>query len=278
MTTLSETNPVALAYDSLNSTLAETGWRRSWVKDEQGQEKLVYFALTEADFLHPQEDDHLPSNTFHGTAQRDLIDILQRRYAQREDVGVFGDLIIKWGREKLRQHCPDVCVVFGLKDKEKYRSEFVVPEEGTKPAVVMEVVSPRYRRADRETKVKQYAKEGVQEYIILDRRRQRGERVDEVLGYRLEEGSYVPISPDEEGRIFSETLDIWVGMCEGKVMLFEGATGEPLLTSQALEQLAQQEHQLAQQERQRAEIAQQRSQELEALLNRYREQFGELPD
>jgi hypothetical protein len=144
-------------------------------------------------------------------------------------------------------------VVFGLKDKEKYRSEFVVSEEGTKPAVVMEVVSPRYRRADRETKVKQYAKEGVQEYIILDRRRQRGQLLDEVLGYRLEEGGYVPISPDEEGRIFSQTLDIWIGMCEGKVMLFEGTTDEPLLTSQALEQLAEQERQRAEQERQRAE-------------------------
>jgi Uma2 family endonuclease len=253
MTAISETNAVAIAHDSLNSTLAETGWRRSWVKDEQGQEKLVYFALTEADFLHPQEDDHLPSNTFHENTRTEIKEILQRRYAQREDVGVFGDLIIKWGREKLRQHCPDVCVVFGLKDREKYRSEFVVPEEGTKPAVVIEVVSPHYRRADRETKVKQYAKEGVQEYIIFDRRRQRGQLLDEVLGYRLEEGIYVPISPDEEGRIFSETLDVWVGMCEGKVMLFEGATKEPLLTSQALEQLAEQERQRAEQERQRAE-------------------------
>jgi hypothetical protein len=118
---------------------------------------------------------------------------------------------------------------------------------------VIEVVSPHYRRADRETKVKQYAKEGVQEYIIFDRRRQRRQLLDEVLGYRLEEGIYVPISPDEEGRIFSETLDVWVGMSEGKVMLFEGATKEPLLTSQALEQLAEQERQRAEQERQRAE-------------------------
>lgn len=48
----------------------------------------------------------------------------------------------------------------------------------------------------------------------------------------------MPIVPDEEGKILSSTLDIWFGMQEGKVMLFEGSTGEPLLTSEALEQLA----------------------------------------
>jgi Uma2 family endonuclease len=253
MTTLSETAPQAIAYESPNSILAETGWRMEWVKDEQGEEKLLYFPLTEDEFLHPKEDYHLPSNTFHGTAQRDLLDLLQRRYAQREDVAVFGDLIIKWGIKGLRQHCPDVCVVFGVRDKGRERSKFVVPEEGTKPAIAIEVVSPRYRRADRETKVKQYARAGVAEYLILDRRRQRGQLLDEVLGYRLEEGSYGPIAPDEEGRIFSQELDVWIGMFEGKVILFEGATGEPLPNSQALEQLAERESQRAEQESQRAE-------------------------
>ena len=70
---------------------------------------------------------------------------------------VFGDLIVKWGITGLRQHCPDVCVVFGLRDKERDRSKLIVPEEGTKPAIVIEVVSPRYRTADRQKKVKQYA-------------------------------------------------------------------------------------------------------------------------
>jgi len=253
MAALSETASTAIAYDSLNSTLAETGWRMELITDEQGGEKILYFPLTEAEFLHPQEGCHLPSNTFHENTRTEIKEILQRRYAQREDVGVFGDLIIKWEIEGLEDHCPDVCVVFGLRQKEADRSEFMVPEEGTKPVVVMEIVSPRYRKADRETKVKEYARAGVEEYIIIDRRRQRGQLLDEVLGYRLEEGSYGPITPDEEGRIFCQALDVWIGMFEGKVMLFEGATGEPLPNSQALEQLAEQERQRAEQERQRAQ-------------------------
>jgi DNA-binding NarL/FixJ family response regulator len=137
-------------------------------------------------------------------------------------------------------------VVFGLKNKGKNRESFVVAKEGTKPVVVMEVVSPRYRRADRETKVKDYARAGVEEYIILDRRSQRGELIDEVIGYRLEEGSYVPITPDEEGRIFCQTIRVKIGLIEGKVKLWEAETGEPLLSSQEIEQWAQQERQARQ--------------------------------
>jgi hypothetical protein len=183
-------------------------------------------------------------------------------------VGVFGDLIIKWGIEGLGDHCPDVCVVFGLHHKEQYRSKFIVPEEGAKPAVVMEVVFPRYRQADRQTKVKQYAQAGVEEYIILDRRRQRGQLLDEVLGYRLEGGSYLPIGPDEEGRIYCQVLDVWIGMWSGKVLLFEGATGEPLLSSQALEQLAEQERQRAEEEKQRANSAELEIAKLKQLLQK----------
>lgn len=38
MTAITEGSPTTIAYDSLNSTLAETGWRMEWITDEQGQE------------------------------------------------------------------------------------------------------------------------------------------------------------------------------------------------------------------------------------------------
>jgi hypothetical protein len=53
MTAISETAPQVIAYDSLNSTLAETGWRLELVSDEQGREKILYFPLAETEFLHP---------------------------------------------------------------------------------------------------------------------------------------------------------------------------------------------------------------------------------
>ena len=253
MTALSEVTSPAIGYEFIAKDFAETGWRMELVTDEQGEEKILYFPLTEAEFLHPKEGYHLPSNTFHENTRTEIKEILQRYYAQREDVGVFGDLIIKWDIEGIETQCPDVCVVFGLRDKEKYRGEFVVREEGIKPAVVMEVVSSRYRKADRQTKVQEYATVGVAEYIILDRRRQKGKFIDEVLGYRLVEGTYLPIVADDSGRIFSAILNLWIGMSEGKVTLYQGNNDVPLLTPQQLEELAIQERQRAEQEYQRAE-------------------------
>ena len=261
MTALSEAASPAIGSEFIAKDFAETGWRMELVTDEQGEEKILYFPLTEAEFLHPKEGYHLPSNTFHENTRTEIKEILQRYYAQREDVGVFGDLIIRWNIEGIETQCPDVCVVFGLRDKDKYRSEFVVREEGIKPAVVMEVVSSRYRKADRQTKVEEYARVGIAEYIILDRRRQKGKFLDEVLGYRLVEGTYLPVAADDSGRIFSSILNLWIGMSEGKVTLYEGDNGLPLLTPQQLEELAIQERQRAEQERQRAEQEHQRAEQ-----------------
>jgi DNA-binding CsgD family transcriptional regulator len=112
----------------------------------------------------------------------------------------------------------------------------------------------------------------VAEYIILDRRPQRGELIDEVIGYRLEEKSYVPITPDEEGRIGCPTIGVKVGLVEGQVKLWEAETGEPLLSSQEIEEQARQEAQraeqaelLAQQEAQRAQQEAQRAEQAELL-------------
>jgi Putative restriction endonuclease len=121
----------------------------------------------------------------------------------------------------------------------------------------VEVVSPRYRKEDRETKVVEYARTGVREYVIVDRRRQRGEFVEEVLGYRLVEGIYQPIAPDEEGRIRCETVGVLMSLQEGRLVIEDAETRKRLLSSVELEQQA-------------AEMA--------ARLERYRERFGELPE
>jgi Uma2 family endonuclease len=266
MVTTSQAAPIVTDASETADCLEETGFRMELFTDEEGREKYRLIPLTEEEFLHPQEGYHLPNSTFHDNTAGEIKEILRRRYASREDVGVFGDLIINWGIQGLGNHCPDVCVVFGLKDKGKNRESFVVAEEGTKPVVVIEVVSPRYRRTDRETKVKDYARAGVEEYIILDRRPQRGELIDEVIGYRLEEGSYVPITPDEEGGIGCQTIGVKVGLIEGKVKLWEAETGAPLLSSQEIEEQARQEAQRAEQEKQRANSAELEIAKLKQLL------------
>jgi Putative restriction endonuclease len=246
----------------LTSVLAECGFRIEEIAQPDGTFDFQYIPLTEEEFLHPKEGYHLPNSIFHDTATADVKDILSRRYANDPTIGVFGDLLIKWDIPDLGDHCPDTFVVFGIEPKEANCTEFLVSAEGVRPAFVLEVVSPRYRTADRVKKVRHYARAGVREYIILDRRKQRGDYIDEVIGYRLDdEGQYLPLIPDEEGRVLCQTLGLWIGLHEGKVVMVDAATEERLPTSLELQQqLTQTEQQLTQTEQQLTQTEQQLTQ------------------
>jgi Uma2 family endonuclease len=248
--------------------LADCGWRLEEVIQPDGSVEYAMIPLTDGEFLHPQEGYRLPNSTFHGTVAGDLKDMLTRRYAQRADVGVFQDLLIGWDID-LGDHCPDTFVAFGIRNKDQNRTKFWVTEEGSRPALIVEVVSPRFRKTDRETKVLHYAAAGVQEYVICDRRRYRKQILEEVLGYRLRNGQYQPISPDDEGRILCQTVGLWMSLQDGQIVLEDADTGERLKTSLELSQ----ENQELSQENQ--ELSQE-NQDMAALLDRYRQQFGEL--
>lgn len=251
------TSPAPPTTHSASSTeLAECGWRVVTVPQADGTTTTTKRPLTSEEFLHPQFGDRLPNSTFHDDVASHGKDVLTRRYANNPTVGVYRDLLIEWDIEGQGDLCPDTFVAFGIGNKEQNRSKFIVANEGVRPSFVLEVVSPRYRKEDRENKVVEYARTGVQEYIIVDRRRQRGQFVDEVLGYRLTEGIYQPITPDSEGRIRCDTVGLLWSLQEGSLVIEDADTGSRLLSNLELEQQAT---------------------EMAAMLERYREHFGELP-
>lgn len=254
-------NLLTTRYSSIE--LAECGWRIESVVQPDGSTQSMQVPLTETEFLHPQEGFHLPNTTFHDDIAAAAKDILSRRYVNNSDVGVFRDLLIKWDID-LSDHCPDTFVAFGIRDKQQNRSAFEVKNEGVRPTSIIEVVSPRYRKADREMKVVQYAQAGVQEYAIIDRRRYRKQVLDEVLGYRLVGNHYQPITPDEEGRILCQTVGLWISLQDGQLVMEDIQTGERLKTSLELEAANQ--------------ALEQQAAEMAALLARYQDQFGELPN
>jgi hypothetical protein len=159
----------------------------------------------------------LPNSTFHDDVAGGAKDMLTRRYAGNPSIAVFRDLLIEWDIADLADHCPDTFVAFGLQNKQN-RNKFIVAEEGVRPAFIIEVVSPRYRKVDRETKVVEYARAKVQEYVVIDRRTYRRQVSDEVLGYRLVGGYYQPITPDEEGRVLCETVGLWISLPDGRLV------------------------------------------------------------
>jgi len=246
--------------------LAERGWRTEEIVQPDGSTLFEQIPLTSEEFLHPEEGYHWPNSTFHDRIAGDIKDILTRRYANDPTTAVFRDLIVRWGIADFRDHCPDTCVVFGIQNKEQVRTEFLVNSEGARPSLIVEVVSPRYRKEDREIKVQQYARAGIREYIIFDRRRQGGQMLDEVLGYRLMDGTYVPITPDEEERIMCETVGLWMGLHDGEVVMVDAQTQERLLRSTELDQWAIQAQEQASQAEQRATQAEQRVAQLAEFL------------
>lgn len=258
--------------------IAECGWRVVNITQPDGKITKKFVPLTSEEFLHPKEGYHLPNSTFHDDIAGTAKELLTCRYANDDTVGVYRDLVIKWDRPDLADNCPDTFVAIGISKKQENRGQFVVATENAHPTLIIEVVSPRYRKEDREIKVLQYARAQVQEYVIIDRRRQRGQELDEILGYRLVEGHYQPITPDEEGRICCETVGLWLSFTEGRLIMEDVQTGERLLTSSELA-AANQELAATNQELAAAkEQVERQAAEMEALLAKYRERFGDLPE
>ncbi len=270
----SPTSPIA-RYPA--TELAECGWRFEEFAQPDGSTSYQQVPLTAAEFLHPQEGYHLPNSTFHDDTAGDAKDILTRRYASNPDIGVFHDLLIEWDIP-LGDHCPDTFVAFGIRNKHENRSKFIVANEGVLPIFILEVVSPRYRKTDRETKVVEYATARVQEYVIIDRRTIRQQILDEVLGYRLVEGFYQPITPDDNGRILCDTLGVWISLVDGRLVVEDAQTGQRLKTSMELEAENQELEAENQELEAQRNAAHQQAAEMAVLLDRYREQFGDLPE
>ncbi len=207
----------------------------------------------------------MPNSTFYDTVADDAKDMLKRRYANACTVGIFRDLLIGWDIPNKPDNCPDVFLAFNVRNPEQNRSKFVVENEGTRPALIIEVVSPRYRKEDREIKVVEYAEGKVQEYVIIERRTVS----EEVLGYRLVGENYQPITPDEEGRILCETVGLFMSLRSGRIVMEDAQTGDRLQTSLELKTAY---HEL---EATNA-LTQQQIAEMAALLAQYKERFGDL--
>jgi len=241
----------------------ERGYRWRSVPQPDGSELSVQVPLTAADFLNPQEGDVMPESTFHEAATTDLRDMLRLRYAADPTTAVFHDLIVRWGISDLPDPAPDIAVVPNVGDRDKNRSVFHVLEEGTRPVLIVEVGSPHYRKQDLIDKVDIYETAGVQEYIILEQREQRGQMVDLITGYRLVEGRYRPILLEDDGRMRLRTVGLYIGLQAGKVVLEDVTTGERLRSAEEAEQRAQAEASA------RAEL-EAKLQGLEAELARFR--------
>jgi Uma2 family endonuclease len=208
------------------------GWRFERVATADGQFELREIPLTWQDLLDPKEGDQMIQATVHTQTALDLFWMLRDHYLDRDDVAVFHDLKMLWGIAGLSQPGPDLAVVPSIRDKHRNRPSFDVPKEGTRPCLIIEVVSPEYRNKDYVDLPPIYARAGIEEYLIVDPGPAEGRVPFRLTGYRLDAGGhYRRIVPDRRGRLFSATTDLYFAADPGHpwVNVENARDGKPLL-------------------------------------------------
>lgn len=251
----------------LEGTSAEKfpyGWRNIIETLPSGQEVYYQVPLTQADFLNPQMGDQLVQRIKHSRCGIDLFNRLDNYYANDPTVGVFFDVKVEWGIPGLIEPAPDVCVVPHLTEKEPDVGTFKVSDWGTRPCLIIEVMSPQYP-GDDTTKVEVYEQAAVPEYILVNPYSTKNKKKlsYSLMGYRLVKGRYQAILPDKQGRLLSQTTGVLFEVSKNRqsVILTNAATGAPLLTASEEKVSREKAEILAQQALKQAQVAESQAQQ-----------------
>ena len=168
------------------------------------QPKIPY-APTETE-LYPETDGKpMAVSDMHRRILTRIIQTLENHFSQRPEVYVSGDILMYYVEgQPQRVVAPDALVTFGM--GQKPRLTYKVWEEGKVPDFVMEMSSKTTYRNDLGEKRDLYASLGIRDYVLYD-----AEGLylpTPLMGFTLVDGSYVAISPNADGGIYSEVLGL----------------------------------------------------------------------
>ncbi|MEH1905860.1 Uma2 family endonuclease [Nostoc sp.] len=188
-----------------------------------------------------------------------LLQSLELWWRNRNDFYAVGNLTIYYSQRQKRSEefrGPDFFVVLGC--ERKIRKSWVVWEEdGKYPNIIVELLSNSTAATDKGLK-KQIFQDifRTPEYFWFDPNNL------EFAGFTLIGGTYEPIEPNAQRWLWSQQLNLYLGVYEHKLRYFT-AEGNLIPTP---EEVAEQERQRAEQEKQRAEQERQRAERLAAKL------------
>src|SRR5208282_975430 len=208
------------------------GWRDVPKKLADGRIKVERVPLTLDDVVHPQFGDVHVLSDAHDDDCSYMKDVLKDRYRDDASVVVFSDCGIFWDKPGLRHHSPDLALIFGVKRRKGWKT-FHVKTEKVRPALIIEVTSPRTRVNDVETKLREYAWAGVPYYVIADAAEEKHRRLT-LRSYRLEAEAYRELGLDEGARAWLEPVGLWLGVKtdpetrDDRLALFNPETGEEI--------------------------------------------------
>jgi Uma2 family endonuclease len=211
-----------------------------------------------------------------------LLDAIKELY-QRIDMYIGGDSFWHYDRKDLRKYlAPDAFVIFGVENAHIIRNRWIPwYENNRKPSFILEMASKSTYENDLTDKKDKYELQGVEEYFLFDLGL---ECFDVPLkAFRLQDGKYQELIPDERGAIYSETLNVWL-IPEGttRLEMIDGVTGLRILGDSERAEVERQktvaerqrvdaEQQRADAEQQRADAEKQRADQAETMIQKLQE-------
>jgi Uma2 family endonuclease len=184
-----------------------------------------------------------------------LLKCLKWLWRDRNDFYTAGNLTIYYSYNKRKDEKfrgPDFFVV--LDTERKTRKSWVVWEEdGKYPNLILEILSESTAKTDRGLKKKLYQDTfRTPDYFWFD------PYTLEFAGFHLVDGKYQPLEPNNQGHLWSQQLELYLGIYQGLVRFFT-PEGELVPTPEEIAELVESE-------RQQKEIAQQKAERLAAKL------------
>jgi len=181
-----------------------------------------------------------------------LLKCLKWLWRDRNDFYAAGNLTIYYSYNKRKDEKfrgPDFFVV--LDTERKTRKSWVVWEEdGKYPNLILEILSESTAKTDRGLKKKLYQDTfRTPDYFWFD------PYTLEFAGFHLVDGKYQPLEPNNQGHLWSQQLELYLGIYQGLVRFFT-PEGDLVPTPE----------EIAESERQQKEIAQQKAERLAAKL------------
>ena len=195
-----------------------------------------------------------------------LFKCLEWLWRDRTDFYAAGNLTIYYSLSKRKSEDfrgPDFFVV--LDTERKTRKSWVVwEEEGKYPNVILEILSESTANTDKELKKKLYQNTfRTPDYFWFE------PYTLEFAGFHLVDGKYEPLEANAQGHLWSQQLDLYLGIHQGLLRFFT-QSGQLVPTPEEEAESERQQKELAEQEaeseRQQKELALSKAERLAAKL------------
>lgn len=236
-------------------------------------------SATEAVMLPPTDiysDEPTLESDLHLRQIMLLLTCLDWWWQDRDDFFAAGNLTIYFSPRQLKTQDfrgPDFFVVLGTERRSR-KSWVVWAEEGKYPNVIVELLSDSTASQDRGVKRQIYQDTfRTPEYFWFD------PVTLEFAGFLLVGGTYQAIAPNESGYLWSQQLEMYLGIYESRLRFFT-ATGDlvptPAEAAQKSQQQVEQAQQQIEQAQQQVEQAQQQTEQAEQRSRRLAERLRAL--